>query len=459
MAEEYHSVVVVGAGIAGLYAAHLLRRQFPDMLVVEADDSIGGRIKQLEDFGRWPVALGPEFVHGRHSSFVSLAQQQGVTFTEREWPDRCYFGKEGKLMTEDEVDDEVKRVRTFFSTFANEEKPPPGQGRDVSALEWMKSKGATDKMVAVAEACHANDFCGSLDQIGMRELVEEDRRWDFGESYLIMDRSMKAVADVMAQGVNIRVNCPIVHVEYAAEGTPGPRVTLHAKDGRKIRCMATIITVPLRILQDKVMTFSPQLPAEKQGAIDRIRMGNVIKVILGFSERFWPEDCYDVVCTDSFVPEFWMLRYPETNSSPGAAAHVVVGFVAGWHVEKLMGRPEHEMVDRFVQQLDEIFATDANPKPATKHLCKSYVKDWSKEQWVRGAYTYPTLHAEAHDREELSAPVEDCLFFAGEACNMDLNPCVHGAMDSAQQATVSVMLALQDQLYMKQRPEQLRAKL
>lgn len=39
-------------------------------------------------------------------------------------------------------------------------------------------------------------------------------------------------------------------------------------------------------------------------------MGNVIKIIVSFSERFWDEDLYDVVCTESFVPEFWMLRYP-----------------------------------------------------------------------------------------------------------------------------------------------------
>jgi monoamine oxidase len=87
----------------------LLRRQFPDLLLVEAQDSIGGRIKQarrlspvctalqlismlpqLQVHGLvpWPVELGPEFVHGRHSALVHYAQQLGVTFTEREWPDR-----------------------------------------------------------------------------------------------------------------------------------------------------------------------------------------------------------------------------------------------------------------------------------------------------------------------------------------------------------------------------------
>ncbi len=43
---------------------------------------------QLHNMAPWPVELGPEFVHGRHSAFVHYAQQLGVTFSEREWPDR-----------------------------------------------------------------------------------------------------------------------------------------------------------------------------------------------------------------------------------------------------------------------------------------------------------------------------------------------------------------------------------
>lgn len=45
--EAYHSCIVIGAGAAGLYAAHLLRARYPDVLVVEAQDHVGGRIRQV----------------------------------------------------------------------------------------------------------------------------------------------------------------------------------------------------------------------------------------------------------------------------------------------------------------------------------------------------------------------------------------------------------------------------
>ena len=44
---ENHSVVVVGAGLAGLYAAKLLQPHFKDVLVLEATDRPGGRVRQV----------------------------------------------------------------------------------------------------------------------------------------------------------------------------------------------------------------------------------------------------------------------------------------------------------------------------------------------------------------------------------------------------------------------------
>jgi monoamine oxidase len=95
------------------------------------------------------------------------------------------------------------------------------------------------------------------------------------------------------------------------------------------------------------------------------------------------------VCTDSLVPEFWMLRYPATAppGTPNLASCSVVGFVAGTHMEACAGKTPQQLVDGFVAQLDQIFGTPAVPKPATAALVRSHVIDWSKQPWIRGAYT------------------------------------------------------------------------
>lgn len=455
MSESFHDVVVIGAGISGLYAAQLLRGRFPDVLIVEAQDRVGGRIKQVEGLAPWAVQLGPEFVHGSKSVLVNLLTDFGFNFTEKQWPNFWYFAEEqqalGKLVADEDVDEEIDRMYEMFEDAATLPHPPPGI--DISALDWMRQGGATDRMVAAADVCYANDYCCSIDQLGVREMIEENRQFACADQpYLIMDGALGGFVDRLSKGLNIRTACPVECVQYTTQQRHGwdsssgtqPEVVLHCANGDKIRCRRVLVTVPLKVLQDKVINFEPSLPDFKQVAIDRVRMGNAVKIIMLFNDRFWPEDMYDVLCTSSLVPEFWMLRYPPTEAGKDCPQHCIVGFLAGRRADAVSAMPEEVAVNLFLEQLDAVFKdkSEFGPTPATSTYAKSMVVDWSKEQWVRGAYTYPTLGAELGDREALAAPVNGCVFFAGEATNTNLNPCMQGAMETSQRAAAQIISSL-----------------
>ncbi|GLI62385.1 hypothetical protein VaNZ11_005004 [Volvox africanus] len=441
--ESFHSVAIIGAGLSGLYAAHLLKDRFPDVVVLEAQDRVGGRIKQVHGMAPWPIEAGPEFVHGRNSVFVRFAEQQlGVKFGEKEWPDWWYFGEEvgGQgLVNDQDVDDEVDKVHDLFGDCGDEAQPPPG--RDVSAAEWMAAKGCTNRQMAVAEACYANDFGCSLRQLGLREMIEENRGWDSGETYLLMDRSMGAVITHLARGANIKTSWVVSSIAYGGGDQPGASVRVCSADGRVVRCGAVLVTVPVTILQQGAITFSPPLSAAKTAALSRVRMGNVIKVVLSFSRRFWKEDMYDVVCPGAFAPEFWMLNYPPTN--PGAGTpYCIVGFIAGERADEVSAMGPDAAQRRFLEQLDEIFGAPTDPRPASSSVVKGHVVDWSKEPYVRGAYSYPSLGAELGDRAALASPVLGRVFFAGEATNETINPCIQGAMQTAERAAAQIRAAV-----------------
>ncbi|EFJ44139.1 amine oxidase-like protein [Volvox carteri f. nagariensis] len=463
--ESYHSVAIIGGGLSGLYAAHLLKERFPDVVVLEAQNRVGGRIKQVHGMAPWPIEAGPEFVHGRNSVFVRFVEQQlGVKFGEKEWPDWWYFGPEvgGQgLINDQDVDDEVDKVHDLFGDCGDEAHPPPG--RDQSAAEWMVAKGCTQRQMAVADACYANDFGCSLKQLGVREMIEENRCWDSGETYLLMDRSMGSVITHLARDANVRTSWVVSSISYGGEAGAKGGVRICAADGRVVRCQAALLTVPVTILQQGAITFSPPLPAAKTAALSRVRMGNVVKVVLSFSRRFWREDMYDVVCPGAFAPEFWMLNYPVTN--PGAGTpHCVVGFIAGERADEVSALGPEAAQKRFLEQLDEIFGTAADPHPASSCVVKGHVVDWSKhlrtctrciiphyypprafsppEPFVRGAYSYPSLGAELGDRAALASPVAGRLFFAGEATNEAINPCIQGAMQTAERAAAQIRAAL-----------------
>ncbi|GFR47744.1 hypothetical protein Agub_g9509, partial [Astrephomene gubernaculifera] len=217
--ESFHSIAIVGAGLSGLYAAQLLKDQFPDLVVLESQNRIGGRIKQIHGIAPWPVEAGPAFVHGRNSVFVRMAEKElGVVFGEKEWPEWWYFnekmGGQG-LIHDDDVDDEVDKVHDLMTTCGESQHPPPGA--DQSAAEWLAARGCSARQLAVADACYANDFACSLRQLGVREMVEENKHWDDGETYLLMDRPMSSVITHLARGVNnIRTNWVVDSITYAA---------------------------------------------------------------------------------------------------------------------------------------------------------------------------------------------------------------------------------------------------
>jgi hypothetical protein len=70
----------------------------------------------------------------------------------------------------------VEKVHDLFAGVGRESYPTV----DVSADDWLRQKGATDKMVSVADACYANDFGCSIAQLGLREMIKENRSWESG---------------------------------------------------------------------------------------------------------------------------------------------------------------------------------------------------------------------------------------------------------------------------------------
>lgn len=79
-----------------------------------------------------------------------------------------------------------------------------------------------------------------------------------------------------------------------------------------------------------------------------------LQVILAFAQPIWPDGFFDVVCLDSFVPEFWVTRYRLT-SPQGGALHGITGFLAGAAAEVASALAPEEILARALTQLDAMF--------------------------------------------------------------------------------------------------------
>lgn len=90
------------------------------------------------------------------------------------------------------------------------------------------------------------------------------------------------------------------------------------------------------------------------------------------------------------------------------------GFIAGERANALSKMQPDAAVQKFLDQLDEMFGSSQQPRPASSAYVKAHIFDWAQEPFVGGAYSYPSLGAQDGDREALAAPVAGTIFFAGE---------------------------------------------
>lgn len=334
-------------------------------------------------------------------------------------------------------------------------------------------------------AIYANDFGCSLEQLGVRECIQEAQQWIYGDTYLILDRPLSAIIDYLTQGLKeVLLDWPVKLVEYTTDG-----VKLQNENGEVVMAEYAILTVPVSILQQGTVTFTPPLPQPKLRAIKSIGMSSCVKVVLAFSERFWPEDLFDVVCTDCFLPEFWITQYPPALDKANCSTlgkFTVVGFLAGELALAASKLPQAEIINRSLLQLDRIFGNQltsfveshsafppkrtslsangaiiadgklqniltpddlpkfshsleqAKLRPATSSFQGGCVFDWEKETYARGGYTYPSIHAHGA-RAILAKPLLGRVFFAGEATHPGVNPCMQGAIDTGRRAASEVL--------------------
>jgi hypothetical protein len=67
-----------------------------------------------------------------------------------------------------------RQLHDLFDNVGDEAPPPPGS--DVSAEQWLRSKGVSELQMEVADACYANDFGCSVQQLGLREMITENNK-------------------------------------------------------------------------------------------------------------------------------------------------------------------------------------------------------------------------------------------------------------------------------------------
>jgi len=422
-----YDVIVIGSGAAGLHCAHKLSKEGYKVVVVEADQRIGGRTRQDVDFTQWPIELGGEMIHGGDTLYYQLAKENNwglievfsmELFSQNSKNTFFYLGRERKLIAQDQVDDDMALLFKSLGSMKEDTKNMTlEQVGKLNLLELLVQKGVPYRVLGLADAVYSKTWGTNLDRIGVREAIREDEKPQAILKNYKIQQSSKALVDHLANGLEIKTNWRAKSVDYRDKSG----VSVASYQGKTIHAKAAVVTVPLTILKENDINFIPALPQRKLDAIDVIGMDAGMKIIGKFNKKFWRQDCQLVLCGDSPVPQIWMdgppLRPLAKQQTP---EFVVTGFITGDQAKSIAALSPAAQIKAFLNQLDSMFGNSQDWTPATNCFISHIVYDWCKNPFVRGAYSYPSLIPSTFKYKEspnqiLSEFVDKKLFFAGEA--------------------------------------------
>ncbi|SLN61266.1 protoporphyrinogen oxidase [Roseovarius albus] len=223
---------------------------------------------------------------------------------------------------------------------------------------------------------------------------ETDRKFvnsswlDFFEQYIF-----PAISD------RIQFQNPVTVID-----TSGARAFVQTRSGETFTADDIIVTAPLKMLQERRISFVPPLPRSKSNAINRAKVWDGYKAFLEFNASFYPAYT-EVKVTPKSAGQ---LGFYDAAYGQNTQRHILGVFAVGSAAKPYLGLPEAATARKILGRLDEIFDRAATPK-----FRKIVTQDWSNEPFIGGAYLQD--HENWKRVRQLGNPVGPHLHFAGEA--------------------------------------------
>lgn len=448
-------VVIVGAGAAGLYVADILQANGIEVMILEASDRMGGRVRSLKSSDKpsqalwfnstaplssdFPTELGATQIIGSNSIWGKIVNQLKLETRQESGPSDNYFLDnafiEGALA---EGDNDFIAAKSFFDNLLSY------SGSDISVQQAIQAAGINPRVHAILNSWIGNKYGTSNDLLGIKPLVEGLNQLTRGNNKLVLRAN--PMQDALLSRFNgvkskVQVNKAVKSIDYS-----GSKITISGDtiisegitESFSVEADKVIVTVPVSVLKAGDISFTPGLPSNKTAALSKMEMDSALRILLDFKLNFWGLES-GFLYGGSQSPEYF-------NAGAGRSElnKTLSVTINGPQANSLsiLGK---DMIPLLLNEMDGIFEGKAS-----QHVRKdsndnfiSVIQDWSKEKYIRGGVAYLKPGGSNQDRINLGTPISDKIFFAGEATDGKGEfGTISGALLSGERAASEVVASI-----------------
>ena len=390
------TVIVIGAGVAGLAAAKRLKEAGHTPLVLEATNRAGGRVYTDMD----GLDVGAQWIQGNWPDFEAYVASLGLATVNTDFTKMQLDGHE---LTAAEFSDLTNKIAQAFAwdmTF----RPSIALYYTITQALAQGFFGShpANRVKLMGMAAVDVDWANDAHNVPARAAFDvapwfwDSAAWasEASDNTAIVDGYVQVIDD-LAMDLDIRYNEPVTAVARTntSVSVTTPQATYVAD--------WCICTIPLGVLKTNSVSFSPALPTAKTGAIGRLGVGLLNKVILEFPEGTQLPAATVLGSVDGTAPRgacsIWVNISNIREGRP-----TLLGWLTG---------PDAATRETWTD--DAIVAEALTRFPSLPQPIYRRITRWGQEPYARGSYSSFDMYSQLGDRSRLREPTGR-LLWAGE---------------------------------------------